>query len=204
MKTERRPYRMGARAAAAEATRTKIVEAAIKAFLATWYDEVTLRHVADEAGVALQTVVNHFGTKEQLFAAGVEALHPRIEALRNTATADDLDAAVAIVVEHYEATGDGIIRALAMEDRVPALEPVLARGRRFHRAWVERVFAAQLARVPGGAPRRRALAAYIAALDVYVWKRLRRDVGLSRADTVAVMRDLVAGLGRTTDGGLDG
>ena len=138
MKTERRPYRMRARAAATEETRTKIVEAAIKAFLAGWYDEVALRHVADEAGVALQTVVNHFGTKEQLFAAGVETLHARIEALRDTATPDDLDAAVAVVVDHYETTGDGMIRALAMEDRVPALKPVsarlrpMSRRRRFH------------------------------------------------------------------------
>ncbi len=200
MKMQGRPYRMGARAAATEETRTKIVEAAIKAFLAGWYDEVTLRRVAEDAGVALQTVVNHFGTKEQLVAAGVDVLHTRVEALRDTAAAGDLDAAVAVVVDHYEATGDAIIRALAMEDRVPALKPVLARGRRAHRAWVERVFAARLARLPAGAPRRRALAAHIAALDVYVWKRLRRDVGLSRVDTVAVMRDLVAGLDHTTDG----
>jgi AcrR family transcriptional regulator len=185
---------MGARAAAVDETRSKIVEAAIEAFLAGWYDEVTLRQVADDAGVALQTVVNHFGTKEQLFAAGVNALQPRIEALRNTAPVDDLDAAVAVVVDHYEATGDAIIRALAMEDRVPALKAVLTRGRRFHRAWVERVFAAPLADVRSGPPRRRAVAAYVAALDVYVWKRLRRDLRLSRADTVAVMRNLTAGL----------
>jgi AcrR family transcriptional regulator len=153
--------------------------------------------------VALQTVVNHFGTKEQLVAAAVETLSTRIEAHRDTASADDLDGAVAIVVDHYETTGDGVIRALAMEDRIPALRPVMDRGRRFHRAWVERVFAERLANAPAGAARRRALAAHIAVLDVYVWKRLRRDVGLSRADTVAVMRDLVAGLDQTKDGGLD-
>jgi len=194
MKAERRVYRSEARAAAADETRSKIVEAAIEAFLAGWYDEVTLRQVADRAGVALQTVVNHFGSKEQLFAAGVDTLQPRIEALRNTAPVDDLDAAVTVVVDHYEVTGDAIIRALAMEDRVPALKPILTRGRRFHRAWVERVFAAPLAEVPSGAPRRRAVAAYVAALDVYVWKRLRRDLRLSRADTVAVMQSLAAGL----------
>ena len=195
METERRAYRLGARAAAVDKTRSKIVEAAIDAFLAGWYDEVTLRQVANDAGVALATVVNHFGTKEQLFAAGVDTLQPRIEALRDTATPDDLSAAVAIVVAHYEATGDAIIRALAMEDRVPALAPVLARGRRFHRVWVERVFAPLLADVPSGTCRRRAVAGYVTALDVYVWKRLRRDLGLSRVDTVAVMQDLAAGLG---------
>lgn len=185
---------MQARAAAAEETRARIVEAAIELFLAGWYDEVTLRDVAAQAGVALQTVVNHFGTKEQVFSAGVQTLHGRIEARRDAATPGDLDGALSVLVEHYEATGDGAIRALALEDRVPALQPVLARGRRFHRAWVERIFAATLAEVPAGPERRRALAAHIAALDVYVWKLLRRDLGLSRAATIAVMRDIVTGL----------
>lgn len=194
MKTERRPYRLGARAAATEETRARIVDAAIEVFLAGWYDEVTLRDVAARAGVALQTVVNHFGTKEELFSSGVQTLHARIEARRDAATPDDLDGALAVLVKHYEATGDGAIRALALEDRVPALRPVLARGRRFHRAWIERIFAATLAEVPAGPQRRRALAAHVAALDVYVWKLLRRDLGLGQAATITVMRDLVTGL----------
>jgi len=194
MKTERRPYRMQARATAAEGTRARILDAAIESFLAGWYDEVTLRDVAAGAEVALQTVVNHFGTKEELFSAGVEALHERVEAERGAATPGDLDGALSILVEHYEATGDAAIRALAFEDRIPAMKPVLARGRQSHRAWVERIFAATLAEFPAGAERRRVLAAHVAALDVYVWKLLRRDLGLGRAATIAVMRGLVTGL----------
>ncbi len=185
---------MQARAATTEQTRARIMDAATESFLAGWYDEVTLRDVAAQAGVALQTVVNHFGTKEQLFSEGVEALHERIETQRAAATPDDLDGALSILVQHYEVTGDAAIRALALEDRVPALKPVLTGGRQSHRAWVERIFAATLADVPSGAQRRRALAAHIAALDVYMWKLLRRDLGLSRAATTAAMRDLVTGL----------
>jgi AcrR family transcriptional regulator len=144
--------------------------------------------------VALQTVVNHFGTKEQLFSAGVEAFHERVAMQRGAATPGDLDETLRILMEHYEATGDAAIRALALEDRVPALKPVLARGRAYHRTWVERIFAAALAELPAGAERRRALAAHVAALDVYVWKLLRRDLGLGRAATIAAMRDLVSGL----------
>ena len=77
---------------------------------------------------------------------------------------------------------------------MPALQPLLAGGRKSHREWVERIFAAPLAELPAGAERKRALAAHIAALDVYVWKLLRRDLGLSRAATTAAMRDLVTGL----------
>jgi len=185
---------MEARATATAETRARIVDAAIESFLAGWYDEVTLRDVAAQAGVALQTVVNHFGTKEQLVSASVEALHDRIQTQRDAAMPDDLDGALAILVQHYETTGDAAIRALALEDRVPALKPLLAGGRKSHREWVERIFAAPLAELPAGAERKRALAAHIAALDVYVWKLLRRDLGLSRAATTAAMRDLVTGL----------
>ena len=195
MKTkERRPYRMQARAAAAESTRERIVDAAVELLLARWYDDVTLREVAKGSGVALQTVVNHFGSKEQLVAAAVEALHARVKTQRGAASPDDLDGAIEILVEHYEITGEAAIRALAMEDRIPALRPVLARGRRFHREWVERIFASALAQVPVGPERERALAAHIAALDVYVWKLLRLDLGLSPAATAQVLRDLVVGL----------
>jgi hypothetical protein len=47
------------------------------------------------------------------------------------------------------------------------------------------------------APRRLAIDALRAATDVYTWKLLRRDLRLSRADTVRILLDLVNGvLGR--------
>jgi AcrR family transcriptional regulator len=191
---------MQVRAAAAQQTRERIVDAAVELFLARWYDEVTLRDVASNSGVALQTVVNHFGSKDQLVAAGVERLHARVETQRGAATPDDLEGALSILVEHYELTGDAAIRALAMEERVPALRPVLDRGRRFHREWVERIFASALAGLPAGLNRERGLAARVAALDVYVWKLLRRDLGLNPAATAQVMRDLVVGLDQPNQG----
>ena len=60
---------MSTRAAAAEVTRERILAAASEAFMRGWYDDVTLRDIAADAGVALQTLVNHFGGKETLFAA---------------------------------------------------------------------------------------------------------------------------------------
>ena len=71
-----RTYRMSVRAAATQATRERIVEAAAEAFHANWYEDVTMRDVASAAGVALQTVVNHFATKEALFAAATSARQP--------------------------------------------------------------------------------------------------------------------------------
>ena len=44
------------------------------------------------------------------------------------------------------------------------------------------------------AARKRAVHALHAATDVYTWKLLRRDLGLSRTETEKTMADLVVGV----------
>ena len=68
-----------------------------------------------------------------------------------------------------------------------------ALGRRGHQAWVETTFTAALT-AREGADRARRLAQLVAVTDVYTWKLLRRDKGLSREDTIRAMRDLVIAL----------
>jgi len=185
-----RPYRMEARAAAAGATRERIVDVAYEQFMDHWYDEVTLRDLARRAGVALQTVVNHFGTKENVFIAVSERFSARIAELRGEARPDDVKGAAAALVADYEVTGDAGMRALALEERVPVVADALAGGRRTHRAWVERTFPALLSGLRG-ARRRRALAELLAVTDVLTWKMLRRDQGLGRAQTEEAIRELL-------------
>src|SRR3954466_14696426 len=122
MKTERRPYRMTARAEATATTRRRIIEAALAQFLERWYDEVTLAGIARAAGVSQQTIVNHFGSKEGLLDAAVAHHEPE----RPREACDD---PVGGVVLDYESGGDATIRFVALEERVPALGPFLARGR---------------------------------------------------------------------------
>jgi len=181
---------MESRAAAAEATRERIVDAAYERFLESWYDEVTLREVAQRAGVALQTVVNHFGTKENVFIAVTDRFSARIADLRGEPRPYDLAAAAAALVGDYEVTGDAGLRALALEARVPVIAEALAAGRRNHREWVERTFPALLAGL-SGARRRRCLAQLMAVTDVLMWKVLRRDQGLSRVQTEGAMGELL-------------
>ena len=181
MKT--RPYRMDARRAAAEATRERIVDAAVDAFLTRWYDEVTIQEIATGAGVSGQTVINHFGGKEALFGAVAERLSEQIAEVRIDAPAPDVETAIGSLVADYEVTGDAVIRALALEERVETLQPLLALGRKRHRDWVARVF---------GRPE--LMPELIAATDVYTWKLLRRDQGLSRAATRNSIRRTVLAL----------
>ena len=78
MKAEKKkPYSMELRAAAAEATRERILTAAAEAFLEGWYDDVTIAAIAARAGVSGQTVINHFGSKEELATTAYEQVSER-------------------------------------------------------------------------------------------------------------------------------
>jgi AcrR family transcriptional regulator len=182
MKTQR-AYSMELRAAAAEATRERILDAATEAFLEHWYDDVTIASVAKRAGVSGQTVINHFGGKEQLAYAAYDRMSEAIVAMRYAPAVGEIRALVEALVEDYETTGDTIIRLLALEEKVPALQPLLARGRASHREWVGTMFgAAELT------------PELVVATDVYTWKLLRRDQGLTRDETVASILKIVEAL----------
>lgn len=186
---------MGKRAASTEETRKRILDAARDLWLERWYDEMTLRELADRAGVALQTVVNHFGSKDGIAAAMLEEPLPKEWMTRATARPGKIGEAMELLVADYEITGDALIRSLALEGRIPALHPVLELGRRAHRAWVEYTFPAALAGLSGDARTRR-LDLLVCAADLYTWKLLRRDRGLSQAQAAEAMRNLVETLHR--------
>jgi AcrR family transcriptional regulator len=184
---------MDTRAAGMQATRERILDTAAGQFMEHWYDEVTLRGVAAAAGVSLGTVVNHFGTKEGLFAAFADRVRAEATSLLAEIPVDDYERAVKVLVDRYEATGDANIRALALEGRVDALRPLMEDGRRHMAEWAERTFASALAGRRGRARERR-VALLALACDVLTWKQLRRDRGLSRTETTLAMRELVAAI----------
>ena len=191
---------MSTRAAAVEVTRERILQAACDAFMQSWYDEVTLRDIAAGAGVALQTLVNHFGSKEALFGAAAERISDTISTLRWSVAVGDVKGAATTLVDDYEQTGDFTLRTLAIEERAPVVQPLIARGRRGHQEWVEHVFAAALAELRG-VDRKRRVAQLVVATDVFTWKLLRRDKRLSRDQTITAIRELVEALHTQPGGG---
>lgn len=189
-----RRYEMTGRSRAMERTRDAILDAAVELFAPAWYDDVTLADVARAAGVSQQTVVNHFGSKVGLYLAGLtERVGPGIDSARSRAVPGDVGSVVGVVVEDYEETGDGTARLIATAERLPDLAGAVAAGRAAHRAFVETAFAPQLARRRGAA-RERVLVRLATVLDVTVWKRLRRDEGLSADETAGHLRALVEGV----------
>lgn len=185
----RRAYRMTARARAAAATGERILATATEVFLGRPYEQVSLDDVAREAGVTVQTVLRRFGSKEGLVAAAAEVGIERVRAARALAPIGDLAGAVRNLIDHYEEWGARVLRMLAQEESVPPFLEVTEAGRRLHRAWVETTFAPWL-RGPGAARARR-LAQLVAVTDVYVWKLLRRDQGLSRSVTETTLLELL-------------
>lgn len=183
----------GGRRGALEATRERILDIAQEQFGAAWYDDVTLRGIADAAGVALQTVVNHFGSKEALVLVVGERVGEAIAAARWSVEPGDVAVAIATLVADYERTGDATVRNLAVEEKVPVVRPMIDVGRRGHEAWVQHCFPAALDGVTGVARTRR-VAQLVAVTDVYAWKVLRRDKGLSVRQVQLAMRELVLAL----------
>jgi AcrR family transcriptional regulator len=191
----KRPYRMVKRAASTEQTRQRIIDVALKLWRERWYDEITLREVAARAGVSLRTVVNHFSAKEAIFAAALESPVEEELMTRLEARPDDIVGAIRLLSQDYENVGDATIRTLALEGRIPALDATIERGRELQRGWVKDTFPAALSGSRGGA-RERQIDLLVCATGVYTWKILRRDRGLSRAQTEVAIRQLVEALHR--------
>jgi AcrR family transcriptional regulator len=135
-------------------------------------------------------VIRHFSEKEGLFAAAAEWEYERIRHQRDDAPVGDVGAAVRILVDHYEELGDAVLRLLAEEARLPGLRQIADRGRAYHAAWCERVFAPALTG-QSGEERAIKLAEFIAVSDVYLWKLLRRDRGLTRLQTERALGELL-------------
>ena len=183
--TRKRRYRMTTRAASAEATRQRILHAALELFYESSYDEVTLEHVADRAGVALKTVLRRFESKDGLLIACAEGARDR-EASRRVVTPGDVGGAVDALTKRYEETMDLMARYLAVQDRVPAVGRVITLARRTHLAWLATTFAPQLP-APADPLHRRRLAQLFAATEIYVWHAFRRRLGFSCAAASDVM-----------------
>lgn len=188
----RRQYRMSARADSAEETRQRILTSAVDLF---WEDpgtSFTLTRVADRAGVAPVTVIRLFGGVDGVFAAAAQQESERIRVQRDSATADDPRRALTTLVDHYEEFGDGVIRMLAEEHHRAGLAQLVDGGRRYHHEWCARVFV----RVLSGVGHGRRLAQLVSICDVYTWKLMRRDLGLSRDETELAMWELVDSIAR--------
>ena len=190
---QKRKYRKSRRARAEEATGEAILDAALIAFGHEAFDRVTLQSIADASGLTVQTVIRRFGSKEGLFQSLVERERPRILASRDVAGDNGLQAALEVLLNHYEKEGDIILNFVAQEHLLENVGAVVKDGRLEHRKWVERHCRDLLAGTTG-AERQCLLHAGIVATDLSTWKLLRHDLGLQQTEVMAVMNQILSAL----------
>ncbi|MFC4950289.1 TetR/AcrR family transcriptional regulator [Pseudonocardia sp. GCM10023141] len=166
--------------------------------------DIALDDVAERAGVSVQTVLRRFGSRAGLFEQAHQ--HGREQVVEERrAPVGDVAAAMRVLAEHYERRGRAALLFLAQEEREPVAARITTQGRALHRSWVEQVFAPFLPRTRSD--REQAVDLLVVACDVYTWKLLRLDRGLSRAQTTRrterLVRSVLAGLGTVSEGKSD-
>jgi AcrR family transcriptional regulator len=180
---------MRTRAAAAEATRRRILCAAVALLKRRFRSEIRLEDVAVSAEVTVQTIINIFGCRAELLDEAFAELLRQVREQRLRPEPGDLEAAVAALVAHYEQFGDLVVRNLAEQADVELIET----GRAGHRQWVQRQFGAEIGRQPSRS-RRSLIDELVCVCDVYTWKLLRRDLGRSRPETERTILSMVSAI----------
>lgn len=184
----RRTYQQVARAHATQETERRVLAAATQLFAERYYDDVHIEDVARLAGVTAKTVQRRFGGKEGLAQAFLAAAGRHNAELRDRVPAGNPELALDFILGMYEPLGDTLMRTLSLDGRIPVVTAMAETGRALHWAWLERVFGPLLAH--DTSVRQCQLAQLLLATDVYAWKLLRRDRGLSPVET----RDVLLGL----------
>lgn len=185
-----RPYTMTARARAVQETRARIIDACVALHGERPVAEIGLDDIAGRASVSVQTVLRHFGSRAGLVEASLERARQAVADERR-APVGDVVAAVHVIVAHYEVRGDQSLLMLDQERHEELMRRLTGHGKALHRAWVEEVFAPFLAATEDGEG---LVDLLVVATDVYTWKLLRRDRGLSRERTELLVRRLVQSL----------
>jgi AcrR family transcriptional regulator len=150
-------------------------------------DEITLEKVAQATGVTVRTLLRHFDGKEHLVREAHETILKSVESIL-VEEEPGSHAFIGRIVRFMEVAGDYVVRFESEAGQYPSLVADLEKGRQMRRMALSRMFDANIQ--CDEAARERALQALYVVSDVYAWKILRRDYGLSMEDTQSLLLDL--------------
>src|SRR5437764_7764223 len=119
-----RPYTRRARAEHADATRRRILEAAVDQVRTRFRPDIRLEDVARGSNVSVQTVLRIFGSRSALLEQALRQLGREITEQRGRAEPGDIAGGVSALFDHYEQVGHLVIINLAQESD-PQLQPGL-------------------------------------------------------------------------------
>jgi AcrR family transcriptional regulator len=185
----KRRYEKRARAAAEEATRARIIDAAIDLHGTAGPARTTISAIAERAGVRRATVYRHFPDERALFL-GCSGTWAERNPIPDPATwagiadpAARVEAALEAIYAWYEQAEPMLSKVLRDVDAMPVIQEVQA-GRLAYLAAVEDGLAAGWGMRGHAATRLRATIAL--ALDFFAWRTLH-ERGVGRADATAIM-----------------
>jgi AcrR family transcriptional regulator len=194
-----RHYAMRGRAAAADQTRRRIIEAAVALYAARGPADTTISAVAEHAGVQRLTVYRHFPDERLLLDASWEfwsLLHP-LPAIQSWEMIADprqrLRAALDALYIYYDAAGALLERLILDRERLPALVEVMAPYDRWIADARERLLDGWGAH---GRPRQWITALVDHALHFSTWLSLSRSGVLHPGDASRVLCRAVADIAR--------
>jgi AcrR family transcriptional regulator len=190
---KQRPYKQVARAAAQERTREALLNAATEEFYAGRWQHASLELLAKKAGVTKQTLLRHFGTKEDLLLKALLRAYVEIRDQRWSAPPGNLRGVLDNLLDHYEAWGERSMSVGAFQGEAGGLDTFAQAAREFHYAWVDYAFGPWLESRRSKA-RARCRASLIALCDVHTWWTLSHDLGLARAEVHATLTDVIKGV----------
>jgi AcrR family transcriptional regulator len=150
-------------------------------------DEITLDRVAQATGVTVRTLLRHFEGKEQLVREAHETILKSVGEIL-VEEEPGSHAFIGRIVRFMESAGDYVVRFESEAGNYPSLVSDLEKGRQMRRAALSGMFDANIN--CDDAARERTLKALYVVTDVYAWKILRRDYGLSMEETQSLLRDL--------------
>jgi AcrR family transcriptional regulator len=187
--TPKRRYEKRARAANEQATRMRIIEAAIDLHGSVGPARTSISAIADRAGVRRATVYRHFPDERSLFL-GCSGTYAERNPAPDPATwasipdpAARLAAALDAIYAWYERVEPMLSAVMRDIDAVPTLKEIQS-GRLAYLAGIEDGLAAGWGMRGNAAKRMRATIGL--ALDFLAWRTLH-ERGLTRADAIDVM-----------------
>ena len=189
----RRPYRKRARADQEQATRQRIVDAAIALHGTVGPARTTISAIAERAGVRRDTVYRHFPDERALFVGCSGAWRERnpVPDPATWASVEDPAARLATALNALYGWYEQVEPMLTAVLRDIAAMPIIGEMQAGRIAYLARVEDG-LARGWGarGTAARRLRATIALALDFLAWRTLY-ERGLSRSDAIAVMSSAV-------------
>lgn len=150
-----------------------VTEAAFLLWSDRGYAETGWKELAEATGVSARTLMRHFGTRDRIAWAGVEAANERLEqAIAELRAEPDPAAAVRRAIVASVSHDEHVARSAAAWFRLIAAEPELvATAAAANRLWTARLAAHLAERLPGATPA--VCAALAAAYEAATFAALR-------------------------------